>query len=170
MMTSSLPKERLYSYFSGRGDVLLAYLFGSVARGQAGPLSDIDVAVLLDGDPDESQMFDVRLEIIGAVMEIFGDNDIAVVGLNQATLSLRYRVLRDGLLLFVKNHQARIDFQSQTVMEYLDFKPFRERHEQAILARARKGALLHGYNPYRGSLERYRQLRERTQRNAESDA
>ena len=55
------------------------------------------------------------------------------------------------------------------VSEYLDFKPVIERHERAILERARKGELLHGYNPHRGALERYRQLRERLEGTATSD-
>ncbi|MFN3331828.1 MAG: hypothetical protein ACK47M_04890 [Caldilinea sp.] len=36
-----------------------------------------------------------------------------------------------------------------------------DRHERAILERARRGELLNGHNPYRGALARYRQQRER---------
>ena len=43
-------KPALEAYFAALDDVVLAYLFGSYARGQAGPLSDVDVAVLLN-DP-----------------------------------------------------------------------------------------------------------------------
>jgi predicted nucleotidyltransferase len=43
---ASALKERLEQ----EPDVVVAYLFGSVARGTAGPLSDVDVAVLLRPD------------------------------------------------------------------------------------------------------------------------
>jgi hypothetical protein len=45
--------------------------------------------------------------------------------------------------------------------DFIDFKPILKRHERAILGKARKGELLSGYNPHRGTLERYRRLRER---------
>ena len=59
-LAENLPA--LGAYFRRRGDVLLAYLYGSYARGTAGPLSDVDVAVLLEGAPDARERFQARLE------------------------------------------------------------------------------------------------------------
>ncbi len=174
-MNSRLPRDlsqykiALESYFASLDSVMLAYLFGSRARGTSGPLSDVDVAVLLRGAPDEDLMFDMRLEIIGGLMGILHINDVDVVILNQMPLALRFRVLRDGVLLYCRDRQAMIEFTARTVSEYLDFKPVLERHERAILEKARKGELLSGYNPYRGTLKRYRQLRERLKGAAEPD-
>jgi len=162
-------KQALETYFASLGDVVLAYLFGSHARGQAGPLSDVDVAVLLASQPDGDHCFDRRLEIMGGLMDILRVNDVDVAILNQTPLALRYRVVRDGVLLFCRDHQAMIEFRVRTVSEYLDFKPVIEQHERAILQRARKGELLHGHNPHRGALERYRQLRERLAGTAKTD-
>ena len=111
----------------------------------------------------------MRLEIIGGLMDILRINDVDVIVLNQAPLALGYRVLRDGILLYYRNRQVIIEFTAQTVSAYLDFKPVIERHERTILERARKGELLHGYNPHRGALERYRQLRERFEGTAAPD-
>jgi predicted nucleotidyltransferase len=41
-------REALTRYFEAQPDVVAGYLFGSQARGQGGPLSDVDVAVWLD--------------------------------------------------------------------------------------------------------------------------
>lgn len=54
----------LEEYCASVPDVILAYLFGSHARGQAGPLSDIDVAVLVDTTVCEDDYFDVRVQLI----------------------------------------------------------------------------------------------------------
>ena len=163
MTTFNLDEHRqaLEAYFASLDSVVLAYLFGSQARGKAGLLSDVDVAALLADRPDDDHCFDMRLEIIGGLMGILHFNDVDVAILNQTPLALRYRVLRDGVLLFCRDRQALIEFNARTVSEYLDFKSVIQQHERAILERARKGELLHGYNPYRGALERYRQLRER---------
>ena len=44
--------------------VLVAYLFGSQARGQAGPLSDVDVAILLDANVSQAEAFDLQLHLM----------------------------------------------------------------------------------------------------------
>lgn len=39
---------RIATYFAANNAIKFAYLFGSCARGQSGPLSDIDLAIYLD--------------------------------------------------------------------------------------------------------------------------
>ena len=161
--------DMLEQYFASLDGVVLAYLFGSHARGQAGPLSDVDTAVLLEGHPDDDRCLDMRLEIIGGLMGLLHTNDVDVLILNQAPPALRYAVLRDGVLLFCRDRQAMIQFRVQTLNEYLDFKPILRRHERAILERAQKGELLSGHDPHRGAIERYRRLRERLEKASSPD-
>lgn len=153
--------DALEQYFASLDGVMLAYLFGSHARGRAWAHSDVDVAVLLEGRPDDDRCFDMRLEVIGGLMDVLHTNDVDVLILNQAPPALRYAVLRDGVLLFYRDRQAMIEFRVRTLNEYLDLKPMLKRHERAMLEKARKGELLSGYDPYHGTLERYRKLCER---------
>jgi predicted nucleotidyltransferase len=162
-------QDALEGYFATLNGVVLAYLFGSHARGQAWAHSDVDVAVLLEGHPDDDTCFDRRLEVIGGLMGILNTNDVDVLILNQAPPALAYAVLRDGIIIFCRDPEARIEFYLHTVNAYLDFKPILMRHERAILEKARKGELLSGYNPHRGALERYERLRERLARTPPSD-
>jgi len=141
--------------------VTFAYLFGSQARGQSGPLSDIDLAVLLADTVQNADTFETRLMLMAEVSHQLRTDSIDVLILNQAPLALAYRVLRDGILVYCRDEAKRIKFTARTVSMYLDFKPIAERREHAILERACKGELLYGYNPHHGALERYRQLRER---------
>ena len=163
MATFDLEESRtsLESYFAAQEDVELAYLHGSQARQQANSFSDVDIAVLLRGEPDGGRSFDARMRLIGDLVELLKLTDVDVAVLNHAPASLRYRVLKDGLLLYCRDHDRWIAFRLRTVNEYLDFKPFLERHTRAILEKARKGELLDGYDPHRGALERYRQKRKR---------
>jgi predicted nucleotidyltransferase len=163
MATFDLDESRaaLEAYFAAQEDVELAYLYGSQARGQENRFSDVDIAVLLRGEPDAERCFEARLRLIGDLVEILRMEELDVAVLNQAPASLRYRVLKEGLRLYCRDHDRWIAFRLQTVNEYLDFKPFLERHTRALLEKARKGELLDGYDPHRGALERYRQKRER---------
>lgn len=160
--------ERAKFYLAAQPDILLAYLFGSYARGEANALSDIDVGLLLSEGMSAQERFERRLTIGLDLQRSFQRNDVDVVILNDAPLALAYRVLRDGQLLGCRDEDVRIQYSATIVSRYLDFKPFIERHHQAILERAQRGELMDGHNPYRGALERYRQGRERLGNRARS--
>ena len=51
----------LAELFERQPDVVAAYLFGSQARGDAGPLSDVDSAVWLDDDPEPDRCLSRQL-------------------------------------------------------------------------------------------------------------
>ena len=166
-MTVVLSKEHLeilVQYFAAQGNVLLAYLYGSQARGDSNALSDVDLAILLNDNPDSQSCFETRLRVMGDISHILHIEDIDVAILNQASLALRYRVLRDGKLLYCADHDRMIAFRVRTINEYLDFKPILLRHERAIIEKARTGELFNGYNPHRGSLEHYRQSHKHVER------
>lgn len=106
-------------------EVAAIYLFGSQASGQAGPLSDLDVAVLLD----ESRVTSKRrlmphLRFIGEVMHACRTFDVDVVVLNEATPLLAYEVIQGGRLLYEADHDRRVGFEAKTVQHYLDLVPF----------------------------------------------
>ena len=155
-MAAHLPALR--AYFGARGDVLLAYLYGSHARGTAGPLSDVDVAVLLEGEPSARECFQVRLDVIGAMMEMLQRDDVDVVVLNEAPPALAFRVIRDGVLLHARSEAMRTGYVARITIEYLGFQPCLALYERAILERARRGELTRGPNPHRGALERHLRL------------
>jgi predicted nucleotidyltransferase len=102
--------------------VLAAYLFGSVARGGAGPLSDLDVAVLLCDPAD-----DVVGRLGDALCRRLGTDRIDVISLRRSPVPLRYRVVREGILVFCRDPAARERFTVETVLQYLDFRPLRDR-------------------------------------------
>lgn len=159
----------LTPYFNKQEQIILAYLFGSQARGKANIHSDVDIAVLLAGHSDEWVCFDARIQITDALMALLHINNVDVLVLNRAPFALQYHVLKDGKLLFCRDHDRRIAHQLKVINMYLDFKPILERHEQAVLAKAREGELLHGYYPHRGELKHYRALRERFKTTSDAD-
>ena len=150
----------LETYFAAREGVLLAYLYGSHARGTAGPLSDVDVAFLLEGKPSTRERFDARLEVTGALMDILRRDDVDVLVLNEAPPALAFRVIRDGVLLHARSKAVRAEYVASVTIEYLDFQPCLALYERAILERARRGELIRGPNPHRGALERHRRITE----------
>lgn len=103
--------------------VLAAYVFGSIARGAATTLSDLDVALLLREPSD----VDVVGRVIDAVCRRLRTDRVDVVSLRETPVPLRYRVAREGTLVFCRDAAARERFTAETVLEYLDFQPLRDR-------------------------------------------
>ncbi len=111
-------EESLAKRLGGFPDVVAVYLFGSHARDDAGPLSDIDVALLLRERPSLSRL----LELVGLMMYVFGDRvDVSV--LNELPPPIQYRVIANGKLLYVGDDIERTRAEARIIDAYLDFKP-----------------------------------------------
>jgi len=120
--------EALREFFRSQSSVQAAYLYGSVARGEAGPESDVDVAVLLvHGEPLALQDEALRME--GELERLLGQT-VQVVVLNLAPVDLVHRVLRDSLLLAERDRSARIRFEVRSRNEYFDLLPFLRRYRR----------------------------------------
>jgi predicted nucleotidyltransferase len=113
--------------------VVTAWVFGSVARGDATPASDLDLAVLLEGGEqagDALALFD-----LAAPLERFapsGHVDIVILGVQGPVF--RHRVLREGVLVRDAEKEVRWDFEGRTTSEYLDWKPTHDLAMRSTLA------------------------------------
>jgi len=110
--------------------VWAAYHFGSGAAGRSGPLSDVDIAVLLD----PAARNETCGELEDALCRALHTDRVDLVILNRAPPSLAYRVVRDGRRVICRNTRACEAFESDTVMRYLDFQPVRDRAFQVSRA------------------------------------
>jgi predicted nucleotidyltransferase len=118
-----------------RGDprVVAVYLFGSLARDAEGPLSDVDVAILLAEPIDHAEVPRLALDYTDSVLKTLGTDEVSVVMLNTASLTLRHRVIRDGQVLLDRAPVRRRDFEVQSQSLYLDFKPVLDAYDDELL-------------------------------------
>ena len=112
--------------------VIAAYLFGSQASGATSPLSDIDIAVLLE--PDTPSPGTVQATLISDLMLALHRSDIDVVILNAAPPLLKQRAI-SGRLLYCRDELARVRFEVAARHEYFDTKPLRDAQDRALLER-----------------------------------
>lgn len=116
-----------------------AWLFGSAARCEDGPLSDIDVAVLLSPSIAPQD----RLDVAAALWENLERRcpRVDLVILEEAPPALRHRVFREGILLVERDERRRVAFEAKAIQEYLDFQYLADIYDRALLARAAEGRL-----------------------------
>lgn len=118
--------EALRRFFEGRPEVRLAYLFGSVAKGRAGALSDVDVAVLVDRDVlARSEGYDYEAGLATSLMGALRFPKVDLALLNAAPSLLRFMVVRDGILVREREEGLSIAFRVEAIRDYVDFEPAR---------------------------------------------
>jgi len=115
-------------------DVAAVYMFGSVARGEGGADSDVDIAVLY-GKPVEPGLAGLKLALAGDIEERLGRR-VDLVVLDNQPPDLIHRVLRDGLLVLESNRSARIRFEVTARNEYFDVLPMLQRYRRPRGVRA----------------------------------
>jgi len=103
--------------------VVAAYLFGSVARGEARKGSDVDVAVLFSA-PTEPVLGNAANRLEGDLERVLR-RTVQVVELNRAPADLVHRVMRDGVILLDRDRGARLEFEVRSRNEYFDLEPIR---------------------------------------------
>ncbi len=109
-------------------EIIAAYLFGSVARGGAGPRSDVDVAILCATTPPAT-LEGLPLDLEGQI-EVRLGRPAQVVVLNTARADLVHRVLRDGVLQLDRDPSARIRFEVGARNEFFDLQPILSRYRR----------------------------------------
>lgn len=111
-----LPKANYF--LENYQKVIFAYLFGSLARDKALPLSDIDIAIYLKEGADFSQE---KMTILRNLIDILGTEEIDLVLLNIAPLTLKARIVGNKKILVDKDPFLRHSFESLVLREYFDF-------------------------------------------------
>ena len=108
----------------------LAVLFGSTARGQSGPDSDLDVGVLFEAGQESTAGLEVALaRATGRRLDL--------VGLDTAPPLLRFEIARDGQLLLERTPHAWVDFRARAMTDWWDWAPTARFFHAAAASRLR---------------------------------
>jgi len=113
----SLTKiDSLMELFMRDRNILFAYLFGGLARHRVYPLTDIDLALYLK-NVKKLDYLDTFGDISGAL----GTEEIDLVILNTAPLSLTGRILQNRKVLMDRAPFFRHQYESLILRKYFDF-------------------------------------------------
>ena len=126
------------AYCTRRHEIVAAYVFGSAARGTAGPLSDLDLAFLLDRRRTRlSSSLAYQASRLSDLMRLLRTNDVDLVLLPAPSPLLQHRILLDARLLYCRDTRQRLAFETKALQSYLDLIPFYERQTAAFLRRVK---------------------------------
>jgi predicted nucleotidyltransferase len=124
---------RLREVLGAHPEVECAVLFGSQARGTAGPRSDVDVAVRLIGGGRP------RRELANDLERAAG-RTLDLLDLDAAPPLARFEIARDGVVLVERRPFAWADFRARAMLDWWDFAPLARRMWAGPISRLQERA------------------------------
>lgn len=122
----------------------LAYLHGSQALEKSTPLSDVDIALVVDPNKAPKSNWDFEITIENALEKQFHGLEFDIRVMNNAPVDLQGRVITEGKLLYAASDDFQANFEEKTRKYYFDFIPFIEAYCRERLQTIQKEGLTHG--------------------------
>jgi uncharacterized protein YutE (UPF0331/DUF86 family)/predicted nucleotidyltransferase len=116
--------------------VQLAYLFGSVVENRATPLSDLDIAILLDEGCD---LKDSSSELYNGLCSLMSADNIDIVLLSRTSPALKFKVIKTGLLIYALSDDIKVKFVEEAIFEYQDTRWIREEARYYLYQHIKQG-------------------------------
>ena len=119
--------------------VLFAYLYGSQATGLSHPFSDLDVGIYVEG-LDIRACLDLELSLALRLDERLDhavQSEVRV--LNGLPLVVKGRILAEADLIYTRDENRRIEFETRVRKAYFDFLPVIHRYQEAYKEKALSG-------------------------------
>lgn len=115
--------EKLTNIFKNYPYIASAYIFGSYLTGRIGPMSDVDIALLLkDNAPKGRELIHEEDYLSYRITEALGIKEVDLIDLNKQGLIFQHNVLRSGRLIYDADPTFRIRYVTQVISNYCDFE------------------------------------------------
>jgi len=120
-----ISAEQVAPFFRAYPFIAAAYQYGSTVRDRESPLSDLDIAILVDEKKAPIGVRLLRIELLLAYefQKELGLPEVDLITLNHQRLAMQHTVLRTGKLIYDANPKYRIRFTQMVIQSYLDFQP-----------------------------------------------
>ncbi len=111
--------------------VAFAYVFGSVAKGQTHKDSDLDIALGFSENISDELLLDIQAAINKALP--IATNKLDIQNFTELPLIVRFRIIRDGRLLYLKDPKIQHQMALQTANFYHDEYPVLQKFNNLFL-------------------------------------
>ena len=108
--------DLLTDLFVKDSNIIFAYLFGGLARNKRRPLSDVDLGIYVKNIKGLNY-----LSLFSKISKILCTDEIDLVVLNSAPISLAGRSLQKRKILIDKDPFLRHNYESRILREFFDF-------------------------------------------------
>jgi len=124
-------------------DVATVYLFGSRSRNENDSKSDYDFGILLAKNMSISGLTARKFKLIKQLIRYLKKpSDVIMLNSPSIPLSFKFRIIREGKIIFDNNSIYRSRFESHILSLYFDRRYYYQRHIAEVIENtAQKGLL-----------------------------
>jgi hypothetical protein len=108
--------DLLTDLFMEDSNIIFAYLFGGLVRDKGKPLSDVDLGIYVKNIKGLDYLL-----LFSKISQVLCTDEIDLVVLNSAPISLAGRILRKRKILIDKDPSLRHQYESRILREFFDF-------------------------------------------------
>lgn len=112
---------KLRPIFENESNVVFAYMFGSIPKGNARFGSDLDIAIYFKTEPNLNEIGRLTLQLENA--SNYKIDIIQLNNLDNLNPVLAYSIISEGNIFINKKPDLLIEFKKFVLLKYLDFKP-----------------------------------------------
>ena len=134
-LTTEEVVSTLKEAFAGK-HVCLAYLFGSYAEGKTTSMSDVDIAILLEGKGQE--LYQAYRETMLAILDALDSERFDLLLLNDAPLNLQFQVISESRPIYARNEDLLNDFEMTVIRKFQAAAQLRKVQEEYVKERAKE--------------------------------
>lgn len=109
--------EKLKVFLDNDQNVVFALIFGSYAKERQKKASDIDIGIYFVQPPEGIKL----LNLINVLSELAG-REVDVVVLNNAPPFLRHQIMKNRVILTIKDMAVYAKFREKTISDYDEYK------------------------------------------------
>jgi predicted nucleotidyltransferase len=150
-MRSELIPKAVRKVVAEFAEISLVYLFGSQVTDNVGPLSDIDLGILVDHSVLSTEL---QIRLAHEFASALGTDQIDIVLLNRTPVELAFSVIAQGELLYERSLAEKVEYEATVMSRYYDYLP---------ILRAQREDILRGDSDGK-RVQWYREALERTER------
>jgi len=120
--------------------VMVAYLYGSAAEGNMSPSSDVDIGLVFDPKCGLSayERMQIEFTIANEIEHGCGIREADVRSIDNAPLTVQGMVVSEGIILYSRSEEFRVEYEVRTRKHYFDFLPVVEMMRDSFFQQLQK--------------------------------
>lgn len=122
-------RGKFLEYIKNKDSIVAIYLFGSYCDGTYNEKSDIDLAVLYDGNYELQKHLCDSVE----VQEIFDNINIDYIDFREISLYFQFSILKKGKIVYCKDKEKLYNHISKVQHQYIEMSHSRKKYVDYVL-------------------------------------
>ena len=126
-------ERRVVEFFSKRPEAVAVYIFGSAARGEFGPGSDLDIGVFVDPGEAPIKEPSYKLRLLDELIGSLGFERVDLSLLNDSSVELQHEAVFNGRRVYCRDEGEALALESLVLRKWWDWQIDMRSFDESLL-------------------------------------